>query len=171
MIQQFAHTPPQTYTSLLALLQLTLKGEQRRLITKHLLLLLLVPFVIYFQRDLWPLATFSLSPIDGAAGWLTWSRVGLLGFSGVLLPLLTPREYVPLDPLVRPIPPKFKKYTHPFFIYLFRTPMTHWANRRPHHSPSFSLASLMRSSGPLARSLISHMRSSHPSQTTIGVDT
>lgn len=38
--------------------------------------------------------------MDAAAGWITWSRVGLLGFAGVLIPLLTPREYVPIDPLV-----------------------------------------------------------------------
>ena len=41
--------------------------------------------------------TFYLSPsdIDNA---VTWSRIGILGVASVLIPLIRPRTYVPVDP-------------------------------------------------------------------------
>lgn len=79
---------------------MTLRPVLRRIVTKHLVFLLLVIFCIYLYRDIWPLATFGLKPVDAAGGWFTWSRIGLLGFAGVLLPAITPAEYIPVDPLV-----------------------------------------------------------------------
>lgn len=72
----------------------------RRIVALHLSTLLLVVFAVYGYRDIWPLATFTLKPVDAADGWLTWSRVSVVAFVSVLLPLITPREYVPLDPKV-----------------------------------------------------------------------
>ena len=69
----------------------------RRVISLHLATLLLVVFAVYAYRDIWPLMTFTLSPLDSAGGWLTWSRVILVSFLAILLPLITPREYIPLD--------------------------------------------------------------------------
>lgn len=74
----------------------------RRIVALHLSTLLLVVFAVYGYRDIWPLATFTLKPVDAADGWLTWSRVSVVAFVSVLLPLITPREYVPLDPKVCP---------------------------------------------------------------------
>ncbi|KAG8744472.1 hypothetical protein FRC11_013448, partial [Ceratobasidium sp. 423] len=45
-----------------------------------------------------PLATYELHPADAAGGWLTWSRIGVLTFASVIVPLCIPRVYVPLDP-------------------------------------------------------------------------
>ncbi|KAF8319735.1 hypothetical protein DL93DRAFT_2124628 [Clavulina sp. PMI_390] len=86
------------YASLLGLLALTLPLRPRRIAALHVSLLLFVVFAVYFVRDLWPLATYTLSPIDSADGWLTWSRVSVVSFAGVLIPLLMPREYIPIDP-------------------------------------------------------------------------
>ena len=58
--------------------------------SSHVIILLAATFVIYAYRDLWPLATFTLAPLD-TPGWTTWSRIAILGFAGVLLPLVTPR--------------------------------------------------------------------------------
>jgi hypothetical protein len=69
-------------------------------VSLHLAMLLLVIFAVYSYRDIWPLMTFTLSPLDSAGGWLTWSRVILVSFLTVFLPLITPREYIPLDPQV-----------------------------------------------------------------------
>lgn len=72
----------------------------RRLVSFHLSMLLLFVFGVYFIRDIWPLATFTLVPLDRKDGWLTWSRVGVISFAAVLIPLCTPREYIPIDPKV-----------------------------------------------------------------------
>lgn len=72
----------------------------RRVMSLHLAMLLVVMFAIYCYRDIWPAMTFTLSPLDSSGGWLTWSRVVLVSFLAVLLPLITPREYIPLDPQV-----------------------------------------------------------------------
>ena len=35
-----------------------------------------------------------------AGGWLTWVRIGLLTAVGVVLPLLVPAKFIPVDPSV-----------------------------------------------------------------------
>ena len=55
---------------------------------------------MFAYRDLWPLATFTLTPLDGAEGPLIWVKVGLLTLIGVIIPLFVPRQYVPFDPKV-----------------------------------------------------------------------
>lgn len=82
----------------LATLSLGLAIQIRGRVTPHLTILLLSAFCIYVYRDMWPFATFSLSPLDAADGWLTWSRIGVLCFAGIILPSITPRVYVPIDP-------------------------------------------------------------------------
>ncbi|KAJ1309694.1 hypothetical protein OPQ81_006459 [Rhizoctonia solani] len=87
-----------TYTTLLAILALTLQTRFRGIVNTHLVGLLLVAFVIYAWRDLLPLATYDLRPADSAGGWLTWSRIGVLTFAAVVIPLFIPRIYIPIDP-------------------------------------------------------------------------
>ncbi|KAF8758575.1 P-loop containing nucleoside triphosphate hydrolase protein [Rhizoctonia solani] len=60
--------------------------------------LLLIAFAVYTWRDLVPFATYNLHPADAVGGWLTWTRIGVLGFASVVVPLFIPRIYVPLDP-------------------------------------------------------------------------
>lgn len=55
---------------------------------------------VYAYRDLWPLGTYTLRPLDETEGWLIWTKIGLLTFSAMLVPLLVPRQYIPVDPEV-----------------------------------------------------------------------
>ncbi|KEP49369.1 ABC transporter [Rhizoctonia solani 123E] len=87
-----------TYTTLLAILALTLAPRFRAIVNSHLVGLLLIAFVVYAWRDLVPFATYDLHPADSAGGWLTWSRIGVLTFASVVVPLCIPRVYVPIDP-------------------------------------------------------------------------
>ena len=63
-------------------------------------LIMLAVVAIYTHRDLFPLATYTSKPMDGAQGWLLWSRLCLAFLVGVLIPLALPRTYTPVDPLV-----------------------------------------------------------------------
>lgn len=67
----------------------------------HASILLAVTWCVYMYRDVWPLATFTESPADLAEGKVLWAKVALLFLGGVALPLLTPRQYIPLNPKVR----------------------------------------------------------------------
>ncbi|KEP45171.1 ABC transporter, partial [Rhizoctonia solani 123E] len=87
-----------TYTTLLAILALTLAPRFRAISNTHLVILLLVAIGVYAWRDLVPLATYHLHPADAAGEWLTWSRIGVLTFASLIVPLCIPRVYVPLDP-------------------------------------------------------------------------
>ena len=48
-------------------------------------------------RDVWPLCTFTLTPVDAAEGWLLWSKVALLIVAAVIIPLVMPRLHTPID--------------------------------------------------------------------------
>ncbi|QRW27550.1 ABC transporter transmembrane region [Rhizoctonia solani] len=87
-----------TYTTILAILALTLAPRFRAVANVHLVVLLLIAFAVYTWRDLVPFATYNLHPADAVGGWLTWTRIGVLGFASVVVPLFIPRIYVPLDP-------------------------------------------------------------------------
>ncbi|KIJ45691.1 hypothetical protein M422DRAFT_778885, partial [Sphaerobolus stellatus SS14] len=65
----------------------------------HLTIIMLLVVSIYTYRDLLPLATYHMVPIDREQGWLLWSRVSISSLVGVIFPLLTPRLYKPVDPL------------------------------------------------------------------------
>jgi hypothetical protein len=56
-------------------------------------------FAVYTYRDVWPLATFTLSPQDvPTEGALLWLKYAAATLAGVLLPLTVPRRYMPVDP-------------------------------------------------------------------------
>lgn len=55
---------------------------------------------VYAYRDLFPLITYSLPIQDAAEGNVLWAKVAFLLITAVALPLLSPREYVPVDPKV-----------------------------------------------------------------------
>ncbi|KAF8610641.1 hypothetical protein BDV93DRAFT_484022 [Ceratobasidium sp. AG-I] len=86
------------YTTLLAILALTLGARLRVVANFHLMVLLLIAFGVYAWRDIFPFATFSLIPADSAGGWSTWTRIGILMFASIVIPMSIPRPYVPLDP-------------------------------------------------------------------------
>ena len=61
---------------------------------------LFVTFAVYFYRDIWPLATYTEKPIDVSKDTLLWTKVIVLFGTAVVIPLLVPRQYVPVDPKV-----------------------------------------------------------------------
>ncbi|KAI0768310.1 P-loop containing nucleoside triphosphate hydrolase protein [Trametes elegans] len=64
----------------------------------HVSLILASTWGVYMYRDIWPLATRDQRPADTDEGPVMWARLGLLSFGGVVIPLLSPRKCVPLDP-------------------------------------------------------------------------
>lgn len=72
----------------------------RSLAAKHLTMVLLVIWGLYVYRDVWPLATFTLTPKDNAEGVLLWARIGLLTIASIVVPLCIPRPYIPINPEV-----------------------------------------------------------------------
>ncbi|KAJ7175766.1 multidrug resistance-associated ABC transporter [Mycena filopes] len=59
---------------------------------------LLVSLCSYVYRDILPFATFTLAPKDLAQGWLLWAKISILAIAGVVIPLTSPRQYIPVDP-------------------------------------------------------------------------
>ena len=66
----------------------------------HNNLVLFVAFIVYVYRDIWPLATCTEKPIDDSEDTLLWTKVIVLFGTAVVIPLLVPRRYVPVDPKV-----------------------------------------------------------------------
>ncbi|KAF5375212.1 hypothetical protein D9758_000001 [Tetrapyrgos nigripes] len=86
------------YTSLLALISVVARPRWSRVIIRHLNAVLVATFFVYVYRDLYPFVTYTSSPLDRHEGSLLWAKIAVLGFSAVLVPLLIPRQYVPVDP-------------------------------------------------------------------------
>ena len=66
----------------------------------HLTFVLLASCTVYGVRDIWPLMTYTLQPLDIQEGVLLWVKIALLVMSGVVVPLVSPRQYTPADPQV-----------------------------------------------------------------------
>jgi hypothetical protein len=88
------------YALLLAFLSVCLKPKWSTILAKHLNSLLLVTVVVYFYRDILPLSTYTSRPLDVSEGWILWSKISVLTFTGLVLPLVIPRQYVPVNPEV-----------------------------------------------------------------------
>ncbi|KDQ56809.1 hypothetical protein JAAARDRAFT_132140 [Jaapia argillacea MUCL 33604] len=95
---QFSLCMSFTYISILSLFSVSARASAIKGINRHAVLLLLGTFSVFAYRDLWPLATFTLSPMDLKEGWVLWAKIGILAFAGVLIPLTIPRPYIPYDP-------------------------------------------------------------------------
>ena len=46
--------------------------------------ILLVIWTIYTYRDIWPLATYTLVPVDASEGWILWVKISSLTLAGVM---------------------------------------------------------------------------------------
>ncbi|KAJ8520559.1 hypothetical protein ONZ45_g2613 [Pleurotus djamor] len=114
---QFAMCMTYLYASLLSLLCVTTKPYTKRIqsgftsltawVPTHVTLLLLVTFGVYAWRDIFPLATYTLTPIDLPAAflkenavlvYLLWTKIAVLCYTAVFIPLLMPTVYIPVDP-------------------------------------------------------------------------
>ena len=61
---------------------------------------LLVAFTVYLYKDVWPLATYTPTPIDASEGSLVWAKLGVLSFMAAFIPLFIPCVYEPVGPHV-----------------------------------------------------------------------
>jgi len=122
------------YSALLAFFSVILRPRLRRLATNHLVLLLLVAWGAYLWRDIWPLATFHLEPLDPQT-WVTWTIIGLLSVVGVLVPLFIPHQYAPVDPEVYVSQKPNDEQTSSWIAFLCYTPLdplVYEAAKTPH---------------------------------------
>lgn len=92
---------PQIYVGMLGLLAISGNPPLEHRAFAHASILLAVTWGVYMYRNVWPLATFTESPADLAEGKVLWAKVALLFLGGVALPLLTPRQCIPLNAKVR----------------------------------------------------------------------
>ncbi|KAJ6448334.1 P-loop containing nucleoside triphosphate hydrolase protein [Mycena sanguinolenta] len=98
LVQGMLRCTPYLYTSVLALLSVSPKNTRHRLI-RHANCVLFLVFCVYFYRDLVPLLTFTGVPADHSEGRRLWAKIGLLFVTGVVIPVFTPQQYIPVDPL------------------------------------------------------------------------
>jgi hypothetical protein len=89
----------QIYASILSGLSITF-ALWSQLFIGHLNLVLGLQTAVYIYRDVYPLATFTRFPMDTEEGGLLWVKIALLFTVAVILPLISPRAYIPVDPLV-----------------------------------------------------------------------
>ena len=78
--------------------------------------LLLVVWAIYAYRDIWPLLTYALYPVDSAEGALLWIKLTLITLAAIFIPLAEPYPYIPVDPKVRLAAPPL--WVHPLMALL-----------------------------------------------------
>ncbi|KAF8883972.1 hypothetical protein BD779DRAFT_1787388 [Infundibulicybe gibba] len=124
------------YASLLALVSISAKARWSRMAARHLNILLIIILGIYCYRDLFPLATFTRSPLDLKEGWIIWAKILVLTATAVVIPLVVPREYVPVDPrnpMATPNPEQTASLIS-LIVYAFLDPIIFLAYRIPHLS-------------------------------------
>ncbi|ESK84755.1 hypothetical protein Moror_568 [Moniliophthora roreri MCA 2997] len=85
------------YGTALALASVIVKPEWSRIFIRHLNAVLLVSFAVYAYQDLYPLGTFNKVPLD-IGDRLIWFKITLLAVVSIIIPLLIPRQYIPVDP-------------------------------------------------------------------------
>ena len=68
--------------------------------TRHNNFVLFIALVVYVYRDIWPLAIYTEDPVDESEGALLWAKLVVLFTTAVIIPLVVPRQYVPVDPKV-----------------------------------------------------------------------
>jgi hypothetical protein len=78
----------------------------------HLNLTLAVAFGVYFYRDIFPYATYTWPVQDALDGPILHAKLVALTLAAVIVPLVTPRVYIPVDPKVRRLAPASLLCTH-----------------------------------------------------------
>ncbi|KAH7903537.1 ABC transporter type 1, transmembrane domain-containing protein [Hygrophoropsis aurantiaca] len=124
------------YASLLGVISITTRSRWSKPVSTHLSILLLAIFAIFVARDIFPLATFTTQPEDIGEGWVLWAKIIILALIGVVLPLVTPRQYIPFDPTDP------AKYPHPeqtaswlsMLLYTWEDPIVYLSYKSPHLS-------------------------------------
>ncbi|KAJ6561237.1 hypothetical protein DFH09DRAFT_1160834 [Mycena vulgaris] len=86
------------YASTLAILSISPRHSRQDLV-RHVNCVLFSTLCVYLYRDVFPLATYTWVPEDRSEGLLLWPKIVILFITSVMVPLLTPRQYIPIDPL------------------------------------------------------------------------
>ncbi|KAK0496137.1 P-loop containing nucleoside triphosphate hydrolase protein [Armillaria luteobubalina] len=108
------------YTSLLAIVSVTASKRWSRIGIHHMNVVLLSTAAVYVYRDIAPLATFDNIPQDSQEGSLLWIKTGFLLFTAILIPLIIPREYTPVNPK-NPMPVPNPEQTTPIVSLVLYT--------------------------------------------------
>ncbi|KAF8218227.1 hypothetical protein K438DRAFT_1925383 [Mycena galopus ATCC 62051] len=124
------------YAAFLAILSISGNLRWSRIALKHLNTVLLSTFIVYLYRDVFPLATFTLIPMDLWEGQFLWPKVITLFAVSVIIPVIIPRQYIPLDPK-KPMAVANAEQTASILssaLYFFLDPIISLAYRIPHLS-------------------------------------
>ncbi|KAJ7139685.1 hypothetical protein C8R44DRAFT_867802 [Mycena epipterygia] len=122
------------YASLLAIGTVAAKRRWSQVVVKHLNTVMLVTFIVYVYRDLFPFVTYHRVPMDHAEGWIVWAKAVLLFIVAAVVPLFIPRQYIPVDPkdpMAVPNPEQTASIISTMF-YFFLDPIVFLAYRIPH---------------------------------------
>ncbi|KAI5122640.1 hypothetical protein M0805_008724 [Coniferiporia weirii] len=125
------YQPPfYVYVSLLAISSTIAPPRWRDVASRQLAFLLFADFVVYFILDAWPYATMTPTPFDPASDPITWARLALLTFGGLVVPLIMPRPFRASTPGAQPsledTASLMSRYTYSFLdsivFHAFRVP-------------------------------------------------
>ncbi|KAH9939288.1 P-loop containing nucleoside triphosphate hydrolase protein [Epithele typhae] len=82
----------QAYASVLTIAPvLKSNPSTSKMVYPHMLSVLFVLWALYVYRDVWPLATYTLQPIDAHEGPVLWVQIFILTLVAVVIPVVTPR--------------------------------------------------------------------------------
>ncbi|KAJ6594276.1 hypothetical protein B0H19DRAFT_1094788 [Mycena capillaripes] len=121
------------YASVLAIFSVAGSAKWGSVVIGHLDTVLLATFGVYFYRDIFPLATVQLAPMDLAEGRLLWAKITPLFAVSIVIPLVIPRQYIPVDPK-NPMPASPEQTTSllSLILYNFLDPIIFLGYRVPH---------------------------------------
>lgn len=88
------------YASLLSAASITSSKTLGNKAWSHTSFLLLGASGVYIYRDIYPLVTFTLSPMDKEEGRILWAKIAILFFVGAFISFWIPHQYIPVDPKV-----------------------------------------------------------------------
>jgi hypothetical protein len=80
------------------LVSFSITPEISKTARRHTSAVLFITWIVYAYRDIYPLLTFDEIPKDDPKNGILWAKITLLTLSGVFIPLIIPRCYIPVDP-------------------------------------------------------------------------
>ncbi|KAI0677672.1 hypothetical protein C8Q78DRAFT_1003851 [Trametes maxima] len=122
------------YASFLSFISVISSLSLSALVSGHAAFILFVSWVVFFYRDLWPLATFTQYPLDAAEGPFLWAKIAVLTLAAIAIPIFAPQPYVPVDPK-DPMPEPNPEQTASIVstaVYTFLDGIIFKAYRMPH---------------------------------------
>lgn len=136
-------TPFYLYALIIAFAS-TFSVQWRDTFSRHCFFLLFGALAANAYRNIWPLAKYAGVPADAGEGPFLWIKISLLVITAVVIPLFSPRRYVPVNPEepAREINPEQTAPLVSFMFYTFLDPLLFLAARLPHlgHNRLFPLA-------------------------------